>query len=262
MKTLSLCKVSVLLMLQVVIYQANSQVWQKHSKLQRDSFGDPWYENESRIRVHGLNCCCAGCVTTRNDLLEKEQRESDERMKQLTELMDLDSKEISRRRDLEENERRESENNVNHVAGCGNSYDKRVSYQTTLTSQYPLSTEFKYFQGGDSRGNLVFEWMPRDTAEKGTRFTRNDFLGRDNRWRSSRYEGGYLSAEFREDFIRSRMDGLNPGDAGYDQARRKAEGAWSLAVKQYDRRFQQYGQELLREQSRHDFQKRQLERIK
>ena len=52
------------------------------------------------------------------------------------------------------------------------------------------------------------------------------------------------------------MEGLNPGDAGYDAARRKAEGAWGQAVKQYDRQFMQFGQEKLKEQSRLDFQQR------
>ena len=108
---------------------------------------------------------------------------------------------------------------------------------------------------GGSGGSLP-DWMPRDTAKKGTRFNRNDFLGREDRFRSNRFKGGYLSAEFRENFINSRMEGFNPGDAGYDAMRRKAEGAWGQAIKQYDREFMQYGQDKLREQSRLDFQNR------
>lgn len=107
------------------------------------------------------------------------------------------------------------------------------------------------------RKSATLDWMPLDTSKDGKqRFGAADFFGRDNRGRSSRYAGGYLSAEFRENFINSRMEGLNPGDAGYDAARRKAEGAWGQAVKQYDRQFMQFGQDKLREQSRLDFQQR------
>ena len=107
------------------------------------------------------------------------------------------------------------------------------------------------------RKSATLDWMPQDTSKDGKqRFGAADFFGRDNRGRSSRYAGGYLSAEFRENFINSRMEGLNPGDAGYDAARRKAEGAWGQAVRQYDRQFMQFGQEKLREQSRLDFQQR------
>ena len=107
------------------------------------------------------------------------------------------------------------------------------------------------------RKSATLDWMPQDTSKDGKqRFGSSDFFGRDNRGRSSRYAGGYLSAEFRENFINSRMEGLNPGDAGYDAARRKAEGAWGQAVKQYDRQFMQFGQEKLKEQSRLDFQQR------
>ena len=107
------------------------------------------------------------------------------------------------------------------------------------------------------RKSATLDWMPQDTSKDGRqRFGAADFFGRDNRGRSSRYAGGYLSAEFRENFINSRMEGLNPGDAGYDAARRKAEGAWGQAVKQYDRQFMQFGREKLKEQSRLDFQRR------
>ena len=107
------------------------------------------------------------------------------------------------------------------------------------------------------RKSATLDWMPQDTSKDGKqRFGSSDFFGRDNRGRSSRYAGGYLSAEFRENFINSRMEGLNPGDAGYDAARRKAEGAWGRAVRQYDRQFMQFGQEKLKEQSRLDFQQR------
>lgn len=111
--------------------------------------------------------------------------------------------------------------------------------------------------GVPGRKSATMEWMPQDTSKDGKqRFDSSDFFGRDNRGRSSRYAGGYLSAEFRENFINSRMEGLNPGDAGYDAARRKAEGAWGQAVRQYDRQFMQFGQEKLKEQSRLDFQRR------
>ena len=101
------------------------------------------------------------------------------------------------------------------------------------------------------------DWMPRDTSKDAKqRFRQNDFLGRDNIRRSSRFAGGYLSPEFRENFINSRMEGFNPGDIGYDAMRRKAEGAWSQAVKQYDRQFMEFGQEKLKEQSRLDSQRR------
>lgn len=111
--------------------------------------------------------------------------------------------------------------------------------------------------GVEGRKSAALDWMPQDTSKDGKqRFGSSDFFGRDNRGRSSRYAGGYLSAEFRENFINSRMEGLNPGDAGYDAARRKAEGAWGQAVKQYDRQFMQFGQEKLKEQSRLDFQQR------
>ena len=107
------------------------------------------------------------------------------------------------------------------------------------------------------RKSATLDWMPQDTSKDGKqRFGAADFFGRDNRGRSSRYAGGYLSAEFRENFINSRMEGLNPGDTGYDAARRKAEGAWGQAVRQYDRQFMQFGQEKLKEQSRLDFQQR------
>ena len=107
------------------------------------------------------------------------------------------------------------------------------------------------------RKSATLDWMPQDTSKDGKqRFVAADFFGRDIRGRSSRYASGYLSAEFRENFINSRMEGLNPGDAGYDAARRKAEGAWGQAVKQYDRQFMQFGQEKLKEQSRLDFQQR------
>ena len=111
--------------------------------------------------------------------------------------------------------------------------------------------------GVAGRKSAMLDWMPKDTSKDAKqRFGASDFFGRDNRGRSSRYAGGYLSAEFRENFINSRMEGLNPGDAGYDAMRRKAEGAWGQAVKQYDRQFMQFGQEKLKEQSRLDFQQR------
>lgn len=145
-------------------------------------------------------------------------------------------------------------------------------FGTDTRGRSPYAAELDRELGGDpgSRGSSssttrtspAMDWMPKDTAEKGTRFGQNDFFGRDSRDRSSRYSGGYMSPEFRENFITSRMDGLNPGDAGYDQARRRAEGAWGAAVRQYDRQFQQYGQEKLREQSRLDYQKKQQDLIK
>lgn len=111
--------------------------------------------------------------------------------------------------------------------------------------------------GVTGRKSATLDWMPKDTSKDAKqRFGASDFFGRDNRGRSSRYAGGYLSAEFRENFINSRMEGLNPGDAGYDAMRRRAEGAWGQAVKQYDRQFMQFGQEKLKEQSRLDFQQR------
>ena len=111
--------------------------------------------------------------------------------------------------------------------------------------------------GVAGRKSATLDWMPKDTSKDAKqRFGASDFFGRDNRGRSSRYAGGYLSAEFRENFINSRMEGLNPGDAGYDAMRRRAEGAWGQAVKQYDRQFMQFGQEKLKEQSRLDFQQR------
>ena len=111
--------------------------------------------------------------------------------------------------------------------------------------------------GVTGRKSATLDWMPKDTSKDAKqRFGASDFFGRDNRGRSSRYAGGYLSAEFRENFINSRMEGLNPGDAGYDAVRRRAEGAWGQAVKQYDRQFMQFGQEKLKEQSRLDFQQR------
>lgn len=114
-----------------------------------------------------------------------------------------------------------------------------------------------------SRTGRTLDWMPQDTSKDAKqRFGAADFFGRENRGRSSRYAGGYLSAEFRENFINSRMEGLNPGDAGYDAMRRKAEGAWGQAVKQYDRQFMQFGQEKLREQSRLDFQQRRKTMLK
>ena len=120
--------------------------------------------------------------------------------------------------------------------------------------------------GGSGAGAVeetrTMEWRPRDTAKDGARFGISDFYGRDNIGRSTRFEGGYLSADFRENFIQSRMEGLNPGDAGYDAMRRKAEGAWGQAVRQYDRQWQQYGQEKLREQSRLDYRQRQQSLLK
>lgn len=225
--------------------------WTSHSRLHRDSFDDPWHENVSRIRTHGLFCCCAGCVATRHDLQNKEQDECDARMRQLTESGVFNKKQ--KRRDNE----------------C-------FSPPSTLTPRYPLisgehgkcirqtnpdtlPSDEKSEVNGNARGRVNMpHWMPRDTAANGTRFTKNDFLGHNDFRRSTRFKGGYFSYEFRENFINSRMEGLSPGDAGHDTMRRKAEGAWNRAVRQYDREFQQYGQEKLREQSRLDFQKRQV----
>ena len=143
------------------------------------------------------------------------------------------------------------------------------SSRTSETTRSPYAAEINRLLSGDGvpggrggsstsrEGNVMPDWMPQDTSKDGKqRFGAADFFGRDNRGRSSRYAGGYLSAEFRENFINSRMEGLNPGDAGYDAARRKAEGAWGQAVRQYDRQFMQFGQEKLKEQSRLDFQQR------
>ena len=143
------------------------------------------------------------------------------------------------------------------------------SSRTSETTRSPYAAEINRLLSGDGapggrvgpstsrEWNVMPDWMPQDTSKDGKqRFGAADFFGRDNRGRSSRYAGGYLSAEFRENFINSRMEGLNPGDAGYDAARRKAEGAWGQAVKQYDRQFMQFGQEKLKEQSRLDFQQR------
>lgn len=145
------------------------------------------------------------------------------------------------------------------------------SRRTSETTRSPYAAEIDRLLNGDGapggggrggsstsrEGNVALDWMPQDTSKDAKqRFGASDFFGRDNRGRSSRYAGGYLSAEFRENFINSRMEGLNPGDAGYDAMRRKAEGAWGQAVKQYDRQWQQFGQEKLREQSRLDFQQR------
>ncbi len=140
--------------------------------------------------------------------------------------------------------------------------------RTVTTEQSPYAAEINQLLRGDGApggygasasrgGGATPDWMPKDMSKEGGRFDRSDFFGRDNRGRSSRFGGGYLSADFRENFINSRMEGLQRGDAGYDAMRRKAEGAWSQAVKQYDREWQQYGQEKLREQSRLDFQKKQ-----
>lgn len=143
------------------------------------------------------------------------------------------------------------------------------SSRTSETTRSPYAAEINRLLNGDGapggrgrastsrEGNVTPDWMPQDTSKDAKRrFGASDFFGRDNRGRSSRYAGGYLSAEFRENFINSRMEGLNPGDAGYDAARRKAEGAWGQAVRQYDRQWQQFGREKLREQSRLDFQQR------
>lgn len=143
------------------------------------------------------------------------------------------------------------------------------SSRTSETTRSPYAAEINRLLSGDGvpggrggsstsrEGNVMPDWMPQDTSKDGKqRFGAADFFGRDNRGRSSRYAGGYLSAEFRENFINSRMEGLNPGDAGYDASRRKAEGAWGQAVKQYDRQFMQFGQEKLKEQARLDFQRR------
>lgn len=144
------------------------------------------------------------------------------------------------------------------------------SRRTSETTRSPYAAEIDRLLNGDGapggrggtsstsrEGNVALDWMPQDTSKDAKqRFGASDFFGRDNRGRSSRYAGGYLSAEFRENFINSRMEGLNPGDAGYDAMRRKAEGAWGQAVRQYDRQWQQFGQEKLREQSRLDFQQR------
>lgn len=139
------------------------------------------------------------------------------------------------------------------------------SRRTSETTRSPYAAEIDRFLDGGGRGgsstpregSVTPDWMPQDTSKDGKqRFGAADFFGRDNRGRSSRYAGGYLSAEFRENFIGSRMEGLNPGDAGYDAMRRKAEGAWNQAVRQYDRQFMQFGQEKLKEQSRLDFQHR------
>ena len=144
------------------------------------------------------------------------------------------------------------------------------SRSTSETTRSPYAAEIDRLLNGDGapggrsgssltsrEGRVIPDWMPQDTSKDAKqRFGAADFFGRDNRGRSSRYAGGYLSAEFRENFINSRMEGLNPGDAGYDAMRRKAEGAWGQAVKQYDRQFMQFGQEKLREQSRLDFQQR------
>lgn len=144
------------------------------------------------------------------------------------------------------------------------------SRRTSETTRSPYAAEIDRLLNGDGapgrrggssstsrEGNVALDWMPQDTSKDAKqRFGAADFFGRDNRGRSSRYAGGYLSAEFRENFINSRMEGLNPGDAGYDAMRRKAEGAWGQAVRQYDRQFMQFGQEKLKEQSRLDFQQR------
>ena len=139
------------------------------------------------------------------------------------------------------------------------------SRRTSETARSPYAAEIDRLLDGGGRGGsstpregrVAPDWMPQDTSKDGKqRFGASDFFGRDNRGRSTRYAGGYLSAEFRENFIGSRMEGLNPGDAGYDAMRRKAEGAWNQAVRQYDRQFMQFGQEKLKEQSRLDFQQR------
>lgn len=139
------------------------------------------------------------------------------------------------------------------------------SRRTSETARSPYAAEINRLLDGGGRGGssapregrVTPDWMPQDTSKDGKqRFGAADFFGRDNRGRSSRYAGGYLSAEFRENFIGSRMEGLNPGDAGYDAMRRKAEGAWNQAVRQYDRQFMQFGQEKLKEQARLDFQQR------
>ena len=139
------------------------------------------------------------------------------------------------------------------------------SRRTSETTRSPYAAEIDRLLDGGGRGGsstpregrVTPDWMPQDTSKDGKqRFGAADFFGRDNRGRSSRYAGGYLSAEFRENFIGSRMEGLNPGDAGYDAARRKAEAAWGQAVRQYDRQFMQFGQEKLKEQARLDFQRR------
>lgn len=139
------------------------------------------------------------------------------------------------------------------------------SRRTSETTRSPYAAEIDRLLDGGGRGgsstpregSVTPDWMPLDTSKDGKqRFGASDFFGRDNRGRSSRYAGGYLSAEFRENFIGSRMEGLNPGDAGYDAARRKAEAAWGQAVRQYDRQFMQFGQEKLKEQARLDFQRR------
>lgn len=144
------------------------------------------------------------------------------------------------------------------------------SRRTSETTRSPYAAEIDRLLNGDGapgrrggssstsrEGNVALDWMPQDTSKDAKqRFGASDFFGLDNIRRSSRFAGGYLSDEFRENFINSRMEGLNPGDAGYGAMRRKAEGAWGQAVKEYDRQFMQFGQRKLKEQSRLDFQQR------
>jgi len=91
-------------------------------------------------------------------------------------------------------------------------------------------------------------WMPTDTSKKKGGYRREDFFGNWNSARSDRFQGGYRDPAFRESFIEGRMNGLKPGDAGYDRAYSAAKSAWSQAERQYDTRFREYGDSLLRSQ--------------
>ena len=157
-----------------------------------------------------------------------------------------------------QNEQRKKDFEARVAARISNILRETSPYAERITARLEREVSQMLAENLNSgSSSSIPDWMPRDTSKDAKqRFGASDFFGRDNRGRSSRYAGGYLSAEFRENFINSRMEGLNPGDAGYDAMRRRAEGAWGQAVKQYDRQFMQFGQEKLKEQSRLDFQQR------
>lgn len=92
-------------------------------------------------------------------------------------------------------------------------------------------------------------WLPTDTVGKGKAYSATDFLGAMNKDRSDRFQGGYMAPEFRERFIEDRMGGLRPGDNGYSARYDQVNAAWQSALSQYDQRFKDYGDSILRDQT-------------
>lgn len=101
------------------------------------------------------------------------------------------------------------------------------------------------------RVSPAYDWMPVDTEKdpKGKAFVMDDFRGAMDKARTARFQGGYFDPAFSVKWISDHMNGLQPGDKGFDERYAVATKLWERARGQYDKMFGAYGSHAMRGQA-------------